>query len=128
MKHNTLSDGEWKLMHLLWTSAPRKIADFVNALRDDTGWSKATVNIMLGRLVESGAVRCDDSGRCKLYYPSMTRQEAETTATKRFLAKVYGGSVGTMVAAMAGQQVLSQEDIDELYAILREAEKGAHHD
>ena len=30
-----------------------------------------------------------------------------------------------MVASMAGQNSLSKEDIDELYAILREAEKEA---
>ena len=128
MKHNKLSDGEWKLMHLLWEDSPRKISDLVTALRDDTGWSKATVNIMLERLVDSGAVSRDDSGRCKLYAPILTRQDAEVSATKGFLAKVYGGSVGTMVAAMAGHQALSRKDIDELYAILQEAEKGVHHD
>lgn len=32
-------------------------------------------------------------------------------------------SVGLMVASMAGQNSLSREDIDELYAILRKAEK-----
>ena len=33
-----------------------------------------------------------------------------------------------MVASMAGQNSLTREDIDELYAVLRKAEKEADHD
>ena len=47
MKKILFSDGEWTLMNLLWEKAPRTIGDMVAALRDETGWSKATVNIML---------------------------------------------------------------------------------
>ena len=51
-----LSDGEWKLMNLLWEESPRTIAQLVRAMADDTGWSKATIFIMLGRMEEKGAV------------------------------------------------------------------------
>ena len=50
MNNKTLSDGEWKLMNLLWDESPLTIGDMVSALRDDTGWTKATINIMLNRL------------------------------------------------------------------------------
>ena len=35
-----LSDGEWRLMNLLWQNAPRTIAQMVNELKDETGWKK----------------------------------------------------------------------------------------
>ena len=38
--------------------------------------------------------------------------------TGHFLNKVYDGSVGMMLSAMAGAGGLKKEDIDELYAIL----------
>ena len=57
----SLSDGEWKLMNLLWDKSPLTIGNMVDALRDDTGWTKATVNIMLNRLYDKGAVRIDSS-------------------------------------------------------------------
>ena len=34
----SLSDGEWKLMNLLWEKSPRTIAELVKALAGDTGW------------------------------------------------------------------------------------------
>ena len=52
----SLSDGEWKLMNLLWEDSPRTVAQLVRAMAHDTGWTKATIFIMLGRMAEKGAV------------------------------------------------------------------------
>lgn len=121
----SLSDGEWKLMHLLWEEAPRTIAQLVAALRNDTGWTKGTVFMMLARMADKGAVRAETGGRAKLYYPVWEKEDAAFRATENFLSKVYDGSVGLLVASMAGQKALSKEDIDELYAVLRAAEQEA---
>ncbi len=119
----SLSDGEWKLMNLLWEEAPRTIAQLVSALKDDTGWTKGTIFMMLSRMATKGAVRFEAGGRSKLFYPVLKKEDAAACETESFLSKVYGGSIGLMVSSMAGQKVLTKEDIDELYAILREAEK-----
>ena len=121
----SLSDGEWKLMNLLWEEAPRTIAQLVSALKNDTGWTKGTIFMMLSRMADKGAVRFKPGDRSKLFYPVLKKEDAASYETESFLSKVYDGSVGLMVASMAGQKALSKEDIDELYAILREAEKEA---
>lgn len=120
-----LSDGEWKLMNLLWDHPPCTISQMVSALKEDTGWSKGTIFMMLSRMEEKGAVRHEDGGRSKLFFPVWERQEAATQETKSFLSKVFGGSVGMLVSSMAGQKALSKEDIQELYGILRKAEEEA---
>ena len=38
MEHITLSEGEWKIMKLLWTSAPYTLREITDALEDETGW------------------------------------------------------------------------------------------
>ena len=65
MRQNTLSDGEWKLMNLLWQEGGASLGQMVEALREDTGWSKATVNIMLGRLAK--VLGAEFSGPAKAY-------------------------------------------------------------
>lgn len=45
MKTITLSDGEWKLMNVLWNSSPCTITQLVLKLKDDTGWSKHAMNL-----------------------------------------------------------------------------------
>jgi len=121
----SLSDGEWKLMNLLWEDSPRTIAQLVSALKVDTGWTKGTIFIMLSRLIEKGVVRYQEGGRSKLFYPAVKQEDAALQETESFLSKVYSGSLGLMVASMAGQKALSQADIEELYAILRQAQKEA---
>ena len=121
-----LSDGEWKLMNLLWQESPRTIAQLVKALESDTGWSKATIFIMLGRMEEKGAVTVEEGGRSKLYYAAVPKDELAAGETAHFLQKVYNGSIQMMVSSMAGQKALSQEDIDELTAILEKAREASH--
>jgi len=124
MKHISLSDGEWKIMKLLWNDAPRTIGEIVDALNAETGWSRTTVFVMLKRLVAKNAVRLDDSGRLQEYYPLIGRRDVTPEETDSFLARVYDGSIGMMVSSMAGRQALSQEDIAELRQILDDAEKS----
>ena len=49
-KHIVLSDGEWKLMKLLWENYPMTLGDMVEAMQDDTAWSKGTIFTMLRRM------------------------------------------------------------------------------
>ena len=56
MEHLKLSDGEWKLMKTLWTRQGQTLAELVSALDSDTGWSRATIFMMLKRLIAKGAV------------------------------------------------------------------------
>ena len=123
MAKMVLSDGEWRIMNLLWADAPRRVPELTEALAKDTGWSRATVNMMLQRLEDKGAVRMETFGRNKAYWPVLSQSDARQKETKRFLDRLYGGSLGLMVSSLAGQQALSEEDIRALRAILDEAEQ-----
>ena len=62
-------------------------------------------------------------GRAKIFYPVVSRGEVSMRETRGFLEKVYRGSLGMMVNAMVEDQALSDEEIQELYAILEQAGK-----
>ena len=118
-----LSDGEWKLMDRLWEDGPATITQLTHALEGDTGWSKHTIITMLSRLEAKGAVTHHEEGRAKEYTPLLPRQQAEEPATRHFLDKVYGGSLGLMMSALVDSRALTQEDIDQLSAILEQAKE-----
>ena len=128
MEHITLSDGEWKIMKLLWTSAPHALGEIVKALEDETGWTKPTVFVMLKRLIAKGAVRMDDSGKLQEYYPAIERCDVTPEETDSFLNRVYDGSISMMVSSLAGRKALSDKDIAELRRILDEADKNRDKD
>lgn len=120
-----LSDGEWKLMNLLWEQAPCTITELTRDLQEDTGWSKHTIITMLNRLENKRAVRHEEGERAKQFYPAVPREDAALQETKGFLNRVYEGSLSLMVDAMASSKTLSRQEIEELYEILKKAEEGA---
>ena len=122
MKVN-LSDGEWKLMNKLWQGAPLTITQLTAALHSETGWGKHTVITMLSRLEGKGAVE-HDGGSPKHYSPKLNQEDAARSETRSFLDKVYGGRLGLMMSAMVDSRALTQQDINELTAILESAKEG----
>lgn len=122
MGNITLSDGEWKIMNLLWEEQPQTIMELTGKLQEETGWDKHTVITMLNRMEKKGAVSYEKRERAKQFCPLISRSEASLQETRGFLKKVYHGSIGMMVNAMAADQSLSKQDIQELYEILERAE------
>ena len=113
-----LSDGEWKLMNRLWEKGRLTITQLTAALKEETGWGKHTVITMLSRLEAKGAVGHDETTQAKRYFPLLEKEEAAQEETGRFLERVYGGRLGLMMSAMVDSRALTEEDIDELTAIL----------
>ena len=123
MEKLILSDGEWKIMNMLWDSEPMNLTTLVSSLEGEVEWTKSTVFVMLKRLVSKGAVVIKEDGKNKLYAPLVERTEASLSETDSFLKRVYNGSVGMMLSSLAGNKCLSQKEIYELRRILDEAEK-----
>lgn len=119
----SLSDGEWKIMNVLWESGGNTITELTGLLRKETGWDKHSIITMLNRMEKKEAVAHRQGGRAKIFYPAVSRSEVSMQETRGFLEKVYRGSLGMMVNAMVEDQALSDEEIQELYAILEQAGK-----
>ena len=123
MKEN-ISNGEWKLMKPLWENGEMTVTQLVQALKDDTGWNKNTIFTMLKRLEEKGFVKLADEKRPQRYVPAVSREEATVLATDSFVDRVFDGDMRLLVSAISGSSSLTQKEIDELRAILDEAEKA----
>ena len=117
----TVTQNEWHIMELLWQS-PRTLMELVTLLSEQQGWAKSTVTTMVHRMDAKGLITYETQGRTKIFTPAINREEAVLRETNSLLQKAYNGSVGMLVSAMAHRNRLTQEDIDELYAILKEAE------
>lgn len=124
MEELTLTNSEWYVMDCLWERAPQTVMELVAALEERLGWAKSTTITTLRRMEDKGLVGCEVEGRTRHYFPAVEREGAVLRETRSFLDKVYGGSVGLMVSAMAQDKALTKAEIRELYDILRRAEEG----
>ena len=118
-----LSDSEWVVMQKLWDDPPRTMMQLTRDLADKKGWAKTTVMTLLNRMQAKGAVRWEEGGRARLYYPAVTQEDLAAQEARGFIDRVYRGSVGNMVNSLIEDRSLSKDDIDELYDILRRAEE-----
>lgn len=125
MEHaeTTLTPTEWNLMECLWEHAPRTGREAVDYMKAHMGWSRSTTLTMLRRMSEKGVMECREENGVKTYYPLIPRDTAVQRETDSFLSRVYQGSISTMMNAITQKQKLSKSEIEELYAIIRQAEE-----
>ena len=124
MDNINLTNSEWYVLDCLWERSPMTVMELVAALGERPGWAKSTTITTLRRMEEKGLVRMEQGPRGKLYSPAVERERAVIAETHSFLDRVYQGSVGLMMSAMAQRQELSGEEIAQLRSILDQAEKG----
>ena len=123
MEHIKLASSEWNVLNCRWEEHPRTVMQIVNELEKTVGWHRSTTITTLHRMEAKGLIGCRQAGRGKAYIPLVDRDGAETAETRSFLDRVYRGSVGMMMSAMAQRRELSGEEIAELRAILDQAEQ-----
>ena len=121
MKKSTtpLSDAEWRIMQSLWRSAaPMSARDVQEDLRSETDWGVHSVISFLKRLESKGAVEILE-GRPIRYRAVLDREAAMRQETEDLLGRVYGGEKLLMIQCAVNASPLSDEERDELIAILK---------
>ena len=124
-KKIVLQSSEWIIMEKLWEDNPRTIRSeeqLYHVLKEEPGWSKSTVNTLLGRMVKKEIISYKEGLKAKQYYPNINRDDAAVAETESLIDRVYQGSVSMMLSTLVRSRHLSENDIKELYQILEESE------
>ena len=113
-----LPDAELAVMQAVWAVGGEVgRADIEGALASH-GWSANTLNTYLMRLCEKGFLTSRCEGRNNLYTPLVSRDRYLEFESRSVLKRLYGGSLGSFVAALNAEQPLEQREIDELRQFL----------
>ena len=115
-----ISDAELDLMEVLWAAPEALTSAEVAEGLVKRGWSLATVKTMLSRLVTKGAISHREDGRRFLYSPAIEREAYVGTESKRFVERLFGGRLSPLVARLAEEDGLDEEDIAAIEALLKE--------
>ncbi|MCB2089088.1 MAG: BlaI/MecI/CopY family transcriptional regulator [Sphingomonadaceae bacterium] len=118
-----ISEAEHAVMEALWSKAPLTAAEVADAVGDDRGWSLATVKTLLSRLVAKQAVSTQPDGRRFLYSPLLQRADYVGTESRRLVERLFGGRPATLFAHLAEAEALTESDLSEIEALLKEMRK-----
>lgn len=109
-----ISDSELEVMHILWREGrPLSFTEIRMELENNTKWSKSTIQTLVVRLRDKGAIRTHNH-YVTLYSPAITEQEYISAEGKLFIDKLFKGSAKKLVASLYENGQLDESDIDEL--------------
>jgi predicted transcriptional regulator len=115
-----LSDAELEVMEVLWGAAAALSAtDIAAKVAPERRWSLATVKSLLSRLLAKQAIAPKPDGRRFLYSPSLDRESYVGAESRRFVSRLHGGKLSPLIAQMAEEETLDDDDVAEIEALLR---------
>ena len=109
-------------MEELWDSGGATGRELTERLEKKMGWNRSTTLTLLRRMEGKKALEVRQEGAVRTFVPLLRREDAALQETESFLSRVYHGSLSLMVSTLSRRQALSRKEIDELYALLKEAE------
>lgn len=116
-----ISDAELEVMEALWSSRrPLTATEVAERIPAERGWSLATVKTMLSRLCAKGAISFTEEGRRYLYAAAIARNSYVGRESRRFVDQLFGGRLSPLVARLAEEQALDEDDIAAIEKILKE--------
>lgn len=92
-----LTDGEARLMNVLWARGHATVGEVVGALPARRAVSYNTVQTLLGILEAKRYVAHEKVGRAFVYRPLVGRRQAQRRALSHLLSRLFNGSPSELV-------------------------------
>ena len=114
----TLNPNEWTVMNALWEKSPLTLSEAIKQIGLRADWGYKTYQSYMNVLEKKGFVSAEKRGRDKFYAPRVSREECVERESASLLSKLGGESVKLLIAGMVRESGLSDEDYEELRAML----------
>lgn len=118
-----ISEAEFEVMKIVWEYAPINTNEITERLMKTTAWSPKTIQTLIKRLVDKGALAYEKQSRVFVYSPLVKENEYIGQESNSFLKKFYNGDITAMVSAYIENDKLSEQELDTLRALLSKRTK-----
>lgn len=117
-RSTTLTDGEARLMQILWDKGAATVAEVAAPARSNY----STVQTMLRILETKGYVTHDKSGRAFTYRPIVDRKQARRRALSHLVSGLFDNSPSLLVLNVLEDERIDPREIDRLKQLIRDSE------
>lgn len=118
MSIKKLPDGEFEIMKAIWRSeepiTSAALTEKLKVILSEKDWKQQTVMTMLVRLEKKGFLHSEKTGKERLYYSRISKNEYLNVEAESFRIRFNGGTFSGLVKALNGGEKISEEDIKEL--------------
>jgi len=112
-KSSTLTDGELRLMDLLWDRERATVAELVSSMSEPRVAYNTVLTLM--RILErKGYVRHEKAGRAFVYLPLVDRDRARHRAVKHLLARFFDDSPRLLMLNILENDAVDSQELERL--------------
>jgi BlaI family penicillinase repressor len=111
------------IMQVLWAKRRATAREITEAINASEPIAHSTVQTLLRHLEEKGSVAHEAQGRTFIFFPLVEEQSFKRSATRDLLERVFGGSVGGLVAHLLKHEQVSPEEIAEIRKLINRTTK-----
>ena len=121
MQQKTLTKGEMQVMNILWDMQRGACVADIQRQFPEPQPAYTTIATFLKIMEQKGFVekRKSGSGKTFVYSPLLTRERYRRLVMDDVKNTFFGGSVKSLVSFFAEEDELTQEDVNEILAILK---------
>jgi BlaI family penicillinase repressor len=116
-----LGKVQLEIMRILWRRGRATAREITEEMSQTRRVAHSTVQTLLRQLQAKGAVTYDVEDRTFVYWPLYQQSEVTETATRDLLARLFNGSVYSLMAHLLKHEEISDEDLARLRELI---EKG----
>lgn len=121
-KSPNLTEGELRLMNVLWKKGSATVGDVAASLADEPPLAYSTVLTTLRILEGKSYVRHTKRGRAFVYEPIIAQEEASRTALGHLVNRFFGGSRELLVANLLKEETISRSELRRIKRMIAEGE------
>lgn len=114
-----ITDGELKILEVLWEKSPLSASEIVAYLKEKSEWNRNTTYTFINRLVNKKIISRKEPGF--ICTPLFTEDEIKVSETKTFLDKMYDGSLKILVTSFINSKDLTDSEIEELKNLMNKS-------
>jgi BlaI family penicillinase repressor len=109
---------QFRIMQVLWDRGRTNAREITEVLNETEPVAHSTVQTLLRQLEAKGAVAHEAKDRTFVFFPKLKEDKVKRTAARELLERVFGGSVGSLVAHLLKNEKLSRAELDEIHRLI----------
>ena len=118
----TLTDGELRLMRVLWRHGPSTVAAIVEEVNDASPPAYNTVQTMMRILERKGFVSHRKNGRAFVFEALVDESRAQKNAIRHVLDRFFDNSPGTLVLSLLEHEDVPDAEVRQLRELIQRHE------
>jgi len=114
---------QMRIMRVLWEKGRVNAREITEALNKIEPIAHSTVQTLLRKLEQKGAVDHSIDDRTFIFFPLVEVEKVTKNALQEFIDRIFAGSPGGLVSYLIKNETIPPNEMDQIRNLIREKEK-----